>query len=276
MHLERELQHDLMEYVGQKNTPETQLRVAQTIKYYQTKAISSGRNNNYLKISDIQNNPTEITLEIDSSNNYNTSSNKIAALGSHIYTSNSGTSATTATTMSSSSTPTWDTAFSTTGWTDYENMTHRYITGDFDVKFYPLCHGELQHDGILHKKMAIKNNLAVHVKSRVNIINEVPENEAVAIETLRETISETEFRKYIKFGFVLVQGQSGNMYQVFRNKWHTKVWKNGKVIEEVCVRIKSDIKAPPTDNVIAFKTLIETDEEEFKKLGNVYKMSRVA
>ena len=128
------------------------------------------------------------------------------------------------------------------------------------------------------KRENIKKNLAIHFKSRANRFNPLkglPENEQRAIETLREEITESEFRKYIKYGFVLVKGQSGKTYQIYRNESHTKVWKNGRVIEEICVRIKS-YKIPPTDNVIAFSNMIQIDEEEFRKIGNVYKRMSVA
>lgn len=120
------------------------------------------------------------------------------------------------------------------------------------------------------KKQKIKSNLRVQIKSRVEQALTVHKNENKAIDTLHEIISESEFRKYLKYGFILVKGRSGDVYQVFRNRSHTKIWRNGKVIEEVCVRIKDCV--PQTDNVIAFKTMIETDEEEFKKCGNIFKM----
>lgn len=94
--------------------------------------------------------------------------------------------------------------------------------------------------------------------------------EKKALETLREMITEKEFRKYLKEGFLLVKSVSGKIYQIFKDKAHTKVWLMGELIEEVCVRISREINAPPTDNVIAFKQMIETDEEEFRKCGNVY------
>lgn len=81
--------------------------------------------------------------------------------------------------------------------------------------------------------------------------------------------------RYIKYGFVLVKGKSGDIYQVPRSSHYTNVWRNGKLIEKICVRI-ADSKIPLTDNVIAFKTIIETDENEFKKIGNVHKMVRTA
>lgn len=119
----------------------------------------------------------------------------------------------------------------------------------------------------------IRNNLSICVKSRADDLRNLPKNEQVAIESLREEISESEYRKYMKYGFILVKGQSGKVYQIFRNKWHTKVWRGGILVEEVCVRIKSNQNVPPTDNVLAFMTMIQANEEEFRKLGNVYKMA---
>jgi len=116
----------------------------------------------------------------------------------------------------------------------------------------------------------LKSKLTIIVKSRARPIQNIPDNERVAIETLREMITEAEFRKYIKDGFILVRGLSGRIYQIFRDQHHTKVWEKGKLVEEVCVRLKSS-KVPPTDNVIAFRTAILCSESEFRKLGNVYK-----
>ena len=128
------------------------------------------------------------------------------------------------------------------------------------------------------EKARLKNNLIIQIKSRASSIEKYPgesEPERRALETLREIISEEEFRKYLRYGFILVKGKSGATYQVFRNASHCKVWLNGQVIEEVCVQIK-DKQVPKTDKLIAFKTIIETSEEQFKKLGNVYKMARAA
>jgi hypothetical protein len=87
--------------------------------------------------------------------------------------------------------------------------------------------------------------------------------------TLREMISETDFRKYLKYGFVSVKGKKGRIYQIFRDKSHTKVYEDGKLKEEICVRLSTEV--PYTDNVIAFKTMIETSEELFRSSGNIYK-----
>jgi len=105
--------------------------------------------------------------------------------------------------------------------------------------------------------------------------HESPE-EMMAMEALREVVTEEEFRKYLKYGFVLVKGRSGATYQVYRNRSHVKVWVGGKVVEEICVYLRgleNGKAAPATDKVVAFKAMIEADEEEFKKLGNRYMMA---
>jgi len=119
----------------------------------------------------------------------------------------------------------------------------------------------------------LKKNLTIIIKSRAKPFSSMTSSESVAIETLREMISETDYRRFLKYQFILVKGLSGDVYQIFRNQHHTKVWKNGKIKEEVCVQIK-DSNVPPTDKLIALKTIIETDENEFRKLGNVYKFAQ--
>jgi len=114
-------------------------------------------------------------------------------------------------------------------------------------------------------------NYYIKVKSRTQSIYNVSPQEEIALETLREMISETEFRKYLRDGFLLVQGKSGNIYQIFRKNQHIKVWYNGTLVEEICVSIK-DSKIPLTDKIIAFKVIIETDEKEIHNMGNVYNM----
>lgn len=127
-------------------------------------------------------------------------------------------------------------------------------------------------DPKMAKRLKLKENLFPVIITKRNIFNfSGHPGEPKALCSLREIITETEYRKYLRYGFVNVTGKSGDTYQIFRNKSHTKVFRGGKLIEEICVRINS-VDAPPTDSVIAFKTLIETNEEDFKALGNRYKM----
>jgi hypothetical protein len=119
----------------------------------------------------------------------------------------------------------------------------------------------------------LDRKLYIHIKSRADYsyLKDYNPSERKAIDTLHEMISERDFRKYLTHGFILVPGRSGKMYQIFRSRPHTRVWSQGKMVEEVCVVIQ-DEGIPKTDKVIALKVMLETDEEEFRKMGNIYKM----
>jgi hypothetical protein len=119
---------------------------------------------------------------------------------------------------------------------------------------------------------SIKSNLVILSKNRANSIAIDTKNpEYNALMTLREMISETDFRKYLKYGFLNVNGKNGRVYQIFRDKSHTKVFENGRLKEEICVRLTTGV--PYTDNVIAFKVMIETSEDLFRSSGNIYRIT---
>jgi hypothetical protein len=129
------------------------------------------------------------------------------------------------------------------------------------------------------KRTQIRSHLSPVVKTRSEAIMASTPQEAVAMEALRETVTEDDFKRYLRYGFVLVRGNSGATYQVYRNRSHVKVWVGGKVVEEICVYLRDTSdhggvgKIPMTDKVVAFKAMIEADEEAFKKLGNCYRMA---
>jgi len=144
---------------------------------------------------------------------------------------------------------------------DYYHITNRQYDDNLYLNY--------QTPPVVLKRQKLKNNLIIIVKSRACPLNNVPNNEWVAMQTLREMITETDFRKYLKYGFILVKGSSGKVYQIFQSKSHIKVYSKGVLIEEICVRIK-DSKIPNTDSVIAFKTILEANEESLTALGNRY------
>jgi hypothetical protein len=150
----------------------------------------------------------------------------------------------------------------------YTNLTNVNYTAATTGWFVP------QQNQKEIKRYQLKSKLIISVKSRAQLVRGVSAAEQTAIQTLREMISESDFRRYIKYGFLMVRGSSGDMFQVFRENWKTKVYRDGELIEEVCVRIK-DSNVPPTDNVIAFKTIIESDDEAFRAMGNRFKIQRV-
>lgn len=117
------------------------------------------------------------------------------------------------------------------------------------------------------------NGLTIIIKSRANPFKGGTREEIKAIETLREMISEADYRRFLKYGFILVRARSGKIYQIPRVNKHIKVWHNGQVVEELCSYI-NDEKIPPTDRLVAFKTMLESDngEEELRKISNVYRL----
>lgn len=150
------------------------------------------------------------------------------------------------------------------------NTQYQPYGWDETCDYYTYKH-QMSHRQLLQQKL--KNNLTIISKTRI-VKTDDTGSEQVAKETLREMVSESEFRKYLKYGFVLVKSDSGATYQILKNKSHIKVWKGGLLIEEICVRLQGAV--PPTDNLIAFKTMIETDEQAFRQLGNIYPMRKAA
>lgn len=158
---------------------------------------------------------------------------------------------------------------------DPTTLNERWYTvgtgGVTNSHWRPMFAGETEIIDSRAARMRLRMSSAVHVRGSVPRA-ETPE-EALAQEALREVVTEEEFRKYLRYGFVLVEGRSGARYQVFRNRHHVKVWVGGKLVEEICVYLKSvgGATAPPTDKVVAFKAMIEADEEAFKDMGNRYR-----
>jgi len=151
-------------------------------------------------------------------------------------------------------------------------MFPMFIIGDLDTLCMNLpC--KLIMPSAFSYRVAPLSGLWVHIRNRSKPLGHVHGNEAIAVECLREMLSEQEYRKYITHRFVLVKGQSGKTYQILRDECHVKVWNGGIIVEEVCIYIK-DHGIPPTDKVVAFKTMIETDEGKFRSMGNVYKMTQ--
>jgi len=165
----------------------------------------------------------------------------------------------------------------THGITYYNGVNERlYIEEDYTDVTYITPEETARFSKKRTFKTRMRQNLAIHIKSRTSPVTNISPEEEVALTTLREMISESDFRRYLRDGFLCVRGVSGRMYQLFRNRWHAKVWENGVLVQEVCTRISSNINVPPTDNIIAFKVMIECHEDEFLSIGNVYPMMKAA
>lgn len=91
--------------------------------------------------------------------------------------------------------------------------------------------------------------------------------ELVALSLLKSLVQEVEWRRYLKYGFVTVQGQSGLIYKIGRGS-HVMVYRKGKKIAELCVYVQGNV--PPTDSVIARKIMVEVDEKDIWARANIH------
>jgi hypothetical protein len=97
----------------------------------------------------------------------------------------------------------------------------------------------------------------------------VQQNEIVALHLLRKMLDRDRWRKYLKYGFVDVQGKSGMTYQILRGQAHVRVLKQGVKVCELCVKLRNRAM-PPTDEVITRMILAECDEADLWKRANAY------
>jgi len=147
-------------------------------------------------------------------------------------------------------------------WTSGANdrEVHPCVVSEFGVhKWTPFCGA----------------GLFIAVKSHCSPALAQSDEERIAQETLRESLTEEAWRRYMRNGFLCVRGESGRVYQIPRGSGysaHVVVWEEGKRVAEICSYIK-DVKVPPTDRVIAFKSIIEADEQEMWRRGNVFRMT---
>lgn len=104
---------------------------------------------------------------------------------------------------------------------------------------------------------------------------ECDHREIRARQTLRSVVGETEFRRFLKFGFVCVRNRkSFRMYQIYGGHSHfTNVYENGKMINRLCVYLAGDF--PPTDQLIIRCLMAINDEDRFWNLANKHAPTRV-
>jgi len=120
------------------------------------------------------------------------------------------------------------------------------------------------------KRERIRNNLIPQILTkRFGAGRASKKSEARAREALRELIGEVQFKRYLKNGFITVNGDSGRVYQIFPGHGMTKVWHKGTLIEKLCV-VYCDSSLPPTDSIIMRMLWILDSEEEFRKQANVF------
>ena len=133
-----------------------------------------------------------------------------------------------------------------------------------DQEFLRLSSLAIAESKRIWKKTQIKNNLLIKVKQRQYYPNVTPQEER-ARNTLRDMLTEREWRRYVTNGFIMVKGSS-YWYQIFARGGVFVYWQN-KQVNFICIHTSQN--CPPTDHVINMKMLIEFDEEAIWQLGNV-------
>ena len=94
--------------------------------------------------------------------------------------------------------------------------------------------------------------------SRQVLPKNISPDELRARDTLRDMITENEFRRYLTNGFIMVKGPSGLWYQIFSNQIRIRVYEKGKKVAHLCIH--TDEKCPPSDHTINMKLMVEFDE----------------
>lgn len=147
----------------------------------------------------------------------------------------------------------------------------------FDVAFHtPDHHGwnlkacvdelVMEWDEKAVRRMLFTHSMSRHMSAAVRRSRQKPierkkitSAERKAQESLREILLESEWRRYITNGFIMVRGPSGRFYQLFRDGRHTEVFYRGKKVYSLCIRTAGE--CPPSDHVLGLKLRLEYDEE---------------
>jgi hypothetical protein len=97
--------------------------------------------------------------------------------------------------------------------------------------------------------------------------------ELKARETLRDMLTEAEWRRYVTNGFLMIKGQSGKWYQIFSSRSERiRVFEKGIQTKVLCIH--SSNECPATDHVINMKILAEIDEPSLWKSANQYEPTK--
>lgn len=93
--------------------------------------------------------------------------------------------------------------------------------------------------------------------------------ENVAKALLAELIGQDHVKKYEQTGKLMLQGQTG-VFILDKAGGHRFIKEKDKkkTITNLCIHLKDGQIYPPTDNIIALKTLLEADEKQFLLTAN--------
>lgn len=110
-------------------------------------------------------------------------------------------------------------------------------------------------------RSVMRRNILIKINSRsAKMGGTITLAEEKARSTLRDMLTERDWRRYLTNGFIMVKGgQSDYWYQIFA-AYHerVRVYYKGVLTHNICIH--SDQKCPPSDHVINLKILVELDE----------------
>jgi len=131
-------------------------------------------------------------------------------------------------------------------------------------------------------KTKIKRNLSPNIQFTPKITTIETVEEKKAMQSLRDVVTEKEYRKYLINGYIMISGSKYFMevpdkvrglkmpfvYQVFKNQSHIKVYSQGKPVCELCIHTEGC--CPPTDHILNMKMMLEHDEKDLWDASNYY------
>ena len=142
---------------------------------------------------------------------------------------------------------------------------------DSIVQFYKYPHWQVD------KKEEIRNTIQQNLQPKIeysrhgfiHVIQNLSEAELKALALLKKMILPADFRRYLKNGFLIVQGQSGIQYKITRSSHMVYASFCGKRLASLCIYVP-DSNIPKTDEVITRLVMIQCHEESLWKGANVY------
>jgi hypothetical protein len=107
---------------------------------------------------------------------------------------------------------------------------------------------------------------------RLADFSQVSPSEIVALRLLRSMLDGEEWKRYLRYGFIIVRGESGLVYQIVRGQSHVRVFRGGKKVAELCIYVQGNV--PSTDSVIAKKVMVECSEKDLWHKANIHGQSK--
>lgn len=121
----------------------------------------------------------------------------------------------------------------------------------------------------LREIIASRSAPIVHSRQKGHLVLEAPQDirEQRARETLRRVIGDHRYRNFLAQGCVYARAKSGLVYQLYPGYNRTRVYKDGKLIETMCIVLRGNF--PPTDTLIVRYLMVLNDEARFRATANI-------